>query len=152
MLDQGDPRGAHERDHDPDEDEAGGFDLAAALAEGIDDAERDRGPDEGGTGVPQGDGPAATSAIASGSYAIPAADGPVPGPYLVEIHSIRPTGKAPTKPVDPDYEAEETVDLIPPKYHRDSQLTIEVKPGGPQTFDFPLESASAKGSRPKGGR
>jgi hypothetical protein len=90
----------------------------------------------------------AAAEIADGAYAIPAAQGPTPGRYRVEVHSVRPTGATAKKPVDPDYAGEQTVDLIPPRYHRDSTLAAEVKAGAPNTFDFALESARpARGPR-----
>jgi hypothetical protein len=95
--------------------------------------------------IPEGQGTAATATISRGAYSIPEREGPTPGTYRVEIHSIQSTGRTAKKVVDPDYAGEETEDIIPPRYHQNSELRAQVKAEGENRFDFPLESA--KGAR-----
>ena len=58
------------------------------------------------------------------------------GPKRVEIRDRRqvPGTADPMRGGRPD-----EVEYIPAQYNRSSTLTVEVKEGGPNTFDFPLE-------------
>jgi hypothetical protein len=101
-------------------------------------------PVEGGGIVflPPGDGgtsrPKAVARIDEGKYTIPAALGPVPGPYRVEIRWQKKTGKKiPTG--DPPEMIDETRQVIPDKYNAKSILTADVR-SGVNTFPFDLKS------------
>jgi hypothetical protein len=74
--------------------------------------------------------------IEGGTYNVPAARGPLPGPYKVEVYSRKRTGKKIPGP-DPEQTAEETIEIIPEKYNRDSTLTVTFLPGT-NSFDFDL--------------
>ena len=95
-----------------------------------------------------GEGPAAGGKILNGSYTIPRADGPVPGPHRVSIFSAKPTGKKIKDEADPSVLYDERVETIPDRYNALSELTAEVKSGGGNTFAFELtgrkDSAKAK--------
>lgn len=90
--------------------------------------------------VPEGPGVATAATISAGAYSIPAREGPTAGTYRVEVHSIQSSGRAAKKIVDPDYAGDETIDVVPAKYNRDTTLRAEVKAQGPNTFDFDLKS------------
>jgi len=80
-------------------------------------------------------GPTAWGPIKEGTYAISAHQGPAPTANRVEIHWTRRTGrKSPYFP-----EMDEYREAIPDRYHRDSQLQVEVKPGE-NRLDFELKS------------
>ncbi len=73
--------------------------------------------------------------IVGGRYSIAAAHGPVVGPNRVEIHWPQKTGrKLPHFPT-----LDELREAVPRRYHYDSELRADVKPGENQ-FDFALTS------------
>ena len=71
-----------------------------------------------------------------GKFEIGSGRGPMAGSYRVmissrmevEVDTTQPPGEAPPPKKDP----------IPAKYNTQSDLTAEVKAGGPNTYDFPL--------------
>src|SRR4051812_22869500 len=74
--------------------------------------------------------------IASGSYAIPAHEGVIPGKYRVAIEDFVPTpptpaGYMPGDPLPPSPKAK-----VPPEWNTKSQHTIEIMPQGPFKFNF----------------
>src|SRR4051794_19054940 len=74
-------------------------------------------PDGSITLVPVGDGPAAGATIAAGAFAIPRADGPVPGTYRVEILSVQSTGRTIPNPEGPKgTTVEERKNVVPDRY------------------------------------
>lgn len=79
--------------------------------------------------APDGPGPNAGEAIRDGRFTIPAAQGPQPGVYRVEVRWAKPTGKTFKHP-----ETGELMDTfeegLPEKYHDKSVLTHEFKAGG----------------------
>ena len=84
-----------------------------------------------------GEGPAASSKIQKGDYAIQRANGPVPGPYRVLIYSPQPTGKK----IDEEEERlpnDVYAETIPGRYNAKSQLKVDIKAGGDNSFDFEL--------------
>jgi hypothetical protein len=79
--------------------------------------------------------------ISNGKYAFSKSDGPVPGPYRVEISSAKggefehPEGKTPGEVLPP-----RATELVPEKYNLASQLKATVKAGQTEPIDFPLTS------------
>ncbi|HUT94747.1 MAG TPA: carboxypeptidase-like regulatory domain-containing protein [Thermoguttaceae bacterium] len=63
---------------------------------------------------------------------------------LVGKHTVRITTRGMT--VDPDGKEVLVPERLPPKYHLNSELTAEVKPGS-NTFDFPLSLESSSGGQ-----
>jgi hypothetical protein len=88
---------------------------------------------------PRAQGPSAGGEIRDGVFTLSEQEGPSPGPYLVEINAYRPTGKT-----ERDAATGETITLaesiIPPRYNRNSTLTVEVKAGEENRFEFELQS------------
>lgn len=78
--------------------------------------------------------------IQNGQYAVPRAEGPVPGSYRVII-----TSNPKEAELDPEEgEMPGMVPMpktagIPARYNAQTELTAEVTAGGPNTFDFSLE-------------
>jgi hypothetical protein len=85
--------------------------------------------------------PNAGAAIQDGVYEIPAGKGPRVGTYRVSIHWPQPTGKKLPNPEKYDTERfiDETQEMIPAKYNRESSLTVEIRRGS-NVFDFDLVS------------
>jgi hypothetical protein len=84
-------------------------------------------------------GPTSGGDIAQGRFSIAPGGGTFSGTFRVEITAIRSTGK---KMMDPRAGklTEETVQFIPARYNRQSELTAEVKSDGPNRFTFDLKS------------
>jgi hypothetical protein len=75
--------------------------------------------------------------VAEGSYWIAKSEGLVPGRYQVLVTSNPPAATVPPGPPgDPVGPPKET---IPPRYNIKTELTAEVKKGGPNKFDFDLK-------------
>jgi hypothetical protein len=87
-------------------------------------------------------GLATGSAIADGMYRIPWEKGLPPGTYKVQISAADvPPG---FKPVPIGGEIPPSKELIPEKYNLKSELSVEVKSGGRNTFNFDLSSRAGK--------
>ena len=83
------------------------------------------------------------SAIAAGEYHIPREKGLPPGKYTVQISSGL-EGSA-SRPAGPPGDAPPPLkERIPEKYNSKSQLGVEVKSGGGNTFDFDLSNRAGK--------
>jgi hypothetical protein len=80
----------------------------------------------------------AAAAIEQGAYALAKTDGLPPGKYRVEINWPKPTGKK-IASADPGMQADEMREVVPPKYNRDSTLTVEIT-GKDMPKDFDLIS------------
>lgn len=89
---------------------------------------------------PEGGQTASGSTIAEGKYEIPADKGLMPGKYRVFINATEP---------DSDQRSVEDLmnnpgppkkELIPAKYNKKSDVTVEVTQEGPNQFDFAIES------------
>ncbi len=96
---------------------------------------------------------AAGATIAGGQYAIPTAEGLVPGPYKVMISSEG--GKEKAAPGESTEEGAmpglgllHAPELIPAQYNAKSELNVTVKEEGPNEFDFDLEK-TRKGTNKK---
>jgi hypothetical protein len=90
----------------------------------------------------QAEGVAAGGMIDDGRFNIPRDEGPVPGKYKVAIDVREDSGTtlAPGEtPGAPKFPKKKPVALIPPRYNAQTELTAEVKSGGPNTFTFELK-------------
>jgi predicted small lipoprotein YifL len=76
--------------------------------------------------------------IKDGVYSVPEPKGANAGKYRVEIHWLKLTGKQ-VKAQDSEDILDERAEVLPAKFHKDSQLTAEVGPNQ-TTFDFDLKS------------
>src|SRR5262245_24500941 len=75
--------------------------------------------------------------IKDGKYSLASGQGPPPGNYRVEIVWHKKTGKQ-VVGSDPPNKEEETIQVIPEKYNKSSELKVEIKAGS-NTHDFPLK-------------
>lgn len=82
-------------------------------------------------------GPTAGGSIVNGRYSIAAAKGPAPGWNLVVISGSKKTGKKVPSGVVPQAIVDEIVSVVPERYHTDSTLNRELRPGV-NTVDFEL--------------
>ncbi len=96
---------------------------------------------------------AAGATIAGGQYAIPTAEGLVPGPYKVMISSAAgeekaAPGESSGEGAMPGLGPLHAPELIPARYNVKSELNVTVKAEGPNEFDFDLEKTK-KGANKK---
>ena len=87
-------------------------------------------------------GPTAGAKIVDGRFSIPTDKSLFAGKYRVEITATRKTGK---QVKDPTFGAmvDQVAQYLPGRYNRRSELTAEVRPGGPNDFKFDLTSGQA---------
>ncbi|MCE9582965.1 MAG: hypothetical protein K8T20_10760, partial [Planctomycetes bacterium] len=91
-------------------------------------------------------GPAAAAPIKDGRYAVPVSQGPVSGKYQVRIEAS-PAGDLIAGITDPEalsaYVRKHGLPpaqvRVPARYNRQSILTVDVRVGGENKFDFQLE-------------
>jgi hypothetical protein len=76
--------------------------------------------------------------IKDGKYAIDAERGPKPGKYRVEIYWNKKTGQMVPVPGDWNNKMPETVQTLPPKYNKQTELTIDIT-SGRNKKDFDLK-------------
>lgn len=76
--------------------------------------------------------------IADGKYELPAEQGPTKGKYRVEFSVPSAHKRKVPNPDVPGQFLEEAEETLPPKYHRDSQITIDYDPAQPRAYDFKL--------------
>jgi len=76
------------------------------------------------------------SLIENGNYKVDAKTGPGPGPHRVEIRWAKPTGVK--RKNEFGEEIQKRQEGLPEKYHDQSTLTAEIKPGK-NVIDFRLE-------------
>jgi hypothetical protein len=100
------------------------------------------------TFLPEGSGRAATANITGGAYRIPSREGATPGTYRIEIHSFRATGQVAKQPIDLDYSAQASTDIIAFRYNRDTELRAVVTADGPNVFDLSLTSRTSPKDQP----
>jgi hypothetical protein len=74
--------------------------------------------------------------IENGNYKVDAKTGPGPGPHRVEIRWAKPTGKKSKNEFGEEIQKRQ--EGLPEKYHAQSTLTAEIKPGK-NVIDFSLE-------------
>jgi len=85
---------------------------------------------------------AAVGMIDDGRFAIPRSEGLVPGKYKVQIASREDSGgplAGGELPGAPDVSKKKPAALIPARYNTKTELTAEVKSGGPNDFPFDLK-------------
>ena len=86
-------------------------------------------------------GPEFGGAIANGAYKIVSPPGTAPGTRTVRIRASRKTGrKLPAGPPFPPSMMIDEIEPVPKRYNDDSKLTAELKAGGSNHIDFPLDS------------
>jgi hypothetical protein len=74
--------------------------------------------------------------IENGVYKVEAKTGPSPGSHRVEIRWAKPTGKKSKNEFGEELNIRQ--EGLPDKYHANSTLTADIKPGK-NVIDFPLE-------------
>jgi hypothetical protein len=77
--------------------------------------------------------------IANGKYEVPAEKGLLPGKYKVVISSADPHEKEVAEDAPPGESGPPAKELIPARYNSESQEVVEVKKGGPNTFDYDIK-------------
>jgi hypothetical protein len=82
-----------------------------------------------------GEGTQSGAVITGGKYVVPKSHGLAPGSYKVQIYQGATNQEAAEDAGMPD---SGRPDPIPAKYNEQTTLAVEVKPGGPYTFDFDL--------------
>ena len=90
--------------------------------------------------VPLGGGPATGGSIEGGKFQIPAARGPVAGNYRVEIVSYESTGEMLDDPDLPGQKVEQRRQIIPDRYNKQSELSLQVTAETAKNAEFPLTS------------
>ena len=79
--------------------------------------------------------------VLNGQYVVPMEQGPTAGTYRVEFVSHQKTGrKIPDPDGLPGDTKDETVNVVPFRYNRDSRLMIEYDPATDRSFDFDLQT------------
>lgn len=85
-------------------------------------------------------GPTSGADIKDGAYEVASVRGLIKGSYRVEIQSWKRSGKVSVDSVTGEkFQGGNLVQLLPAKYNKDSELTVEIEPGK-RTFDFHLKS------------
>jgi hypothetical protein len=74
--------------------------------------------------------------IRDGHYKLDPKFGLNPGPHKVEIRWLKPTGQKYKNEFGEEFDR--TTEGLPDKYHKDSTLTADIKPG-PNVIDFNLQ-------------
>lgn len=76
--------------------------------------------------------------VKDGQYSVPAAEGPTKGKYRVEFSVLSATKVRVPNDDAPGQFMEIAPETLPPRYHRNSQFTIDYDPATPQSHDFQL--------------
>jgi hypothetical protein len=76
--------------------------------------------------------------IQDGQYSVPAAEGPTKAKY--RVHIMVPSGKklVTDNPDIPGKKLEEDIELLPPRYNQNSELTLDYDPDHTESRDFNL--------------
>lgn len=88
----------------------------------------------------QSDGVSGGAVIAGGEYRMDKRQGLPPGRYQVQIFSGAAPAASPEQIGNTSSFPPPALERIPARYNIASTLTIEVLPGGPETYDFQLKS------------
>ena len=88
---------------------------------------------------PGSSSPTAGGAVAAGTFAIDRNGGPMAGRFCVEITASRPVGRT-TIDIETGERVQDLEQYLPPRYNSQSELEVEVTPGGGNTFQFDLQS------------
>jgi len=76
--------------------------------------------------------------VKDGQYSLPAEQGPTKGKYRVEFSVPSATKQRMPNDEVPGTFMEIAPETLPPRYHRDSQITIDYEPDQPRSHDFQL--------------
>lgn len=76
--------------------------------------------------------------VTSGQFQLTEAEGPTKGKYRVEFSVPSATLRRFENPDFPGKWIEEPVETLPPKYHRDSTITLDYDPDNPQPLNYDL--------------
>jgi hypothetical protein len=87
----------------------------------------------------QADGVLAVGVITEGRFDIPRNEGPSAGKYGVAVYNQDDSAPAPGEMPGPLKKRKTSGELIPPRYNTRTELTAEVKPGGPNSYTFDLK-------------
>ena len=82
--------------------------------------------------------PRPVAQIRDGTFSIAAAGGTFAGKFRVEVTASRPSGRTVRTPRGEFSNVDEQ--FLPARYNVQSELTVEVKSGGPNEFTFELTS------------
>ncbi len=78
--------------------------------------------------------------VKDGRFSVPETDGPTKGKYRVEFSVLSPTKQRIANDDVPGEFIEIHPEMLPPRYHRESQITIDYNPENPQPRDFQLKT------------
>ena len=76
--------------------------------------------------------------VADGKFHVSADQGPAKGKYRVEFSVPSATKTRTPNPDIPGEWLEEASETLPPRYHRDSTITLDYDPANPQPVDYKL--------------
>jgi hypothetical protein len=82
----------------------------------------------------------AAAPITNGEYALSENEGPAKGKYRIEFSVPSATKRRIPNDDVPGEFIEEAAETLPPKYHRDSTITLDYDPEHPQPFNYDLTS------------
>lgn len=88
----------------------------------------------------EADGINVLAKVTNGEYSLPEGEGPVKGKYRVEFSVPSATKYRMPNPDDPGKWIEEPKEVLPPRYHRESSVTLDYDPASPQPFNYALTS------------
>jgi hypothetical protein len=80
----------------------------------------------------------AAAPITNGDFSLSETEGPTKGKYRVEFSVPSATKRRIPNDDVPGEFIEEAPETLPPKYHRDSNITLDYDPENPQPFNYDL--------------
>jgi len=84
------------------------------------------------------DGVNVLATVKDGQYSVPDMEGPTKGKYRVEFSVPSATKQRVPNDDIPGQFMEIAPETLPPRYHRNSQITLDYDPDQPQSHDFQL--------------
>lgn len=90
--------------------------------------------------IPIGGGPSTGCSIENGKFQIPAERGPAEGNYRVEIVSYKSTGEMIDDPDLPGLKVEQKRQILPDRYNKESELSLQVNAETAENAQFTLTS------------
>jgi hypothetical protein len=84
------------------------------------------------------DGVNVLAPVTDGKFNLTAEEGPAKGKYRVEFSVPSATKTRTPNPDIPGEWLEEASETLPPKYHRDSTITLDYDPANPQPVEYKL--------------
>jgi hypothetical protein len=82
----------------------------------------------------------AAASITNGEYSLAEGEGPAKGKYRVQFSVPSATKRRIPNDDVPGQFIEESPETLPPRYHRDSAITLDYDPANPQPFNYELTS------------